>query len=203
MTNPYQVLGLTPDATDDEIKAAYRALAKKYHPDSNANNPLADLAEEKMQQINEAYDQIQAERAARANGTGAGYGAAANGSARFASIRAAMQRGNYADAEVELDSIPQSERNAEWNFLKGCLLLQRNWFTDAQKYLETACYMDPQNTEYRDTLNRVRQAANGYGRAYRAQNTRGRDDAMCDCCANLICLDCLCEMMGGDLISCC
>ena len=62
MTDPYKVLGVSPNASDDEIKAAYRQLAKKYHPDNYANNPLADLAEEKMREINEAYDMIQSKR---------------------------------------------------------------------------------------------------------------------------------------------
>ena len=198
MNNPYRVLGLTPDATDDEIKEAYRTLAKKYHPDNYVNNPLADLAEEKMKQLNEAYDQIQAKRAGRAGGrSGDGYTAS-----RFAEIRAAMQSGRYADAEIMLDSVLQNDRDAEWNFLKGCVLLQRGWYTDAQKYLETACYMDPHNTEYRDTLSRVRQSAAEYGRTYRNQ-TGSSDNGMCDMCSTLICMDCLCECFGGDLISCC
>ena len=62
--DPYKVLGISSDATDAEVKKAYRALAKKYHPDNYVNNPLADLAAEKMKQINEAYDEIQKQRAA-------------------------------------------------------------------------------------------------------------------------------------------
>ena len=58
MNDPYKVLGVSPNATDDEIKQAYRKLAKQYHPDKYVNNPLSDLASEKMKEINEAYDRI-------------------------------------------------------------------------------------------------------------------------------------------------
>ena len=53
MSDPYKVLGVSPNATDEEIKAAYRELARKYHPDNYVNNPLGDLAAEKMKEINE------------------------------------------------------------------------------------------------------------------------------------------------------
>ena len=70
MTDPYQVLGVKPDASDDEVKRAYRELARKYHPDNYQNNPLADLAEEKMKEINEAYDAI---TRMRGGGSSGGY----------------------------------------------------------------------------------------------------------------------------------
>ena len=62
MTNPYEVLGIAPSATDEEVKKAYRELSRKYHPDSYVNNPLADLAEEKFKQVQQAYDQIMKQR---------------------------------------------------------------------------------------------------------------------------------------------
>ena len=54
--NPYDVLGVSQNASDDEVKKAYRELSRKYHPDANVDNPLADLAEEKFKEIQEAYD---------------------------------------------------------------------------------------------------------------------------------------------------
>ena len=63
MRDPYEVLGVPPTASDDEVKRAYRDLARKYHPDNYVDNPLADLAQEKMKDINEAYDTITRNRA--------------------------------------------------------------------------------------------------------------------------------------------
>jgi curved DNA-binding protein CbpA len=67
MNDPYVVLGVSKNATDDEIKEAYRSLARKYHPDNYVDNPLSDLASEKMKEINDAYDAIMNERVCYAN----------------------------------------------------------------------------------------------------------------------------------------
>ena len=72
MTDPYKVLNIPSTATDEEVKKAYRELARKYHPDNYHDNPLADLAQEKMKEINEAYDTIQRQRQGRGSG-GGGY----------------------------------------------------------------------------------------------------------------------------------
>ena len=72
--DPYKVLGVTPQTSDDDVKRAYRELARKYHPDNYINNPLADLAEARMKEINEAYDMIMNERAGKSAGGGQQYG---------------------------------------------------------------------------------------------------------------------------------
>ena len=72
MSDPYSVLGVSPNASDEEIKKAYRELARKYHPDNYQNNPLADLAEEKMKEVNEGYDAINKMRSGRSHSGGGG-----------------------------------------------------------------------------------------------------------------------------------
>jgi len=73
VTDPYQVLGISPNATDDEVKKAYKELSRKYHPDSYANNPLADLAEDKFKEVQAAYTQIMNSRANGGRGYSQGY----------------------------------------------------------------------------------------------------------------------------------
>lgn len=210
MTDPYQILGVGPNATDDEVKAAYREMAHKYHPDNYANNPLADLASEKMKEINEAYDAITAQRKSGAgyNGGSSG-GGAYNGAAssQFADIRRMIQSGRSEDAAELLDGIPAARRDAEWYFLKGSVLYSRGWLDQAYRNMSQAVSMAPQNPEYRAAMNQMSwQRNNGTNQT---QQYRGaQPPAMggcngCDMCQSLICADCCCECMGGDLINCC
>ncbi|MBQ7821955.1 MAG: J domain-containing protein [Clostridia bacterium] len=198
MKDPYKVLNVPRTATDDEIKKAYRELARKYHPDNYAGNPLADLVQEKMKEVNEAYDQIQRERASGSRGGASSAGSGTNSG--FVHIRSMINMGRYSEAELMIDAVAQSDRNAEWNYLKGVVLIKRGWYIDAQKYLEAACYMDPDNAEYKNALNNLRNTAASYGGGYRSSSG---SVSPCDICMNLICADCLCECCGGDLIPCC
>lgn len=200
MNDPYSVLGVSKNATDDEIKQAYRELARKYHPDNYVNNPLSDLVEEKMKEINEAYDRIRKERSESSYSYSSGGNSSAY-SGEFINIRDLINANRLSEAETLLDAIPYNVRNGEWNYLKGCILEKKGWYFDAQKFFETACYIDPDNKEYRDALHRIRANANSFGGYRQANNNSGC--SMCDICSALICADCCCECMGGDLIRCC
>ena len=211
MRDPYSILGIAKSASDEEVKAAYRELARKYHPDNYTDdNPLKELAEEKMQEINAAYDEIQRMRASKnysqsnnANSDGFSYTGSSTGV--YADIRRKINAKRFADAERDLFAIPENERFAEWHYLCSIILMQRGRVNDAMRELEIACNMDPSNVEYQKAKEMFNNTANGYGSTYYGggyARPRSSSDDACNCCANLVCLDCLCEMCGGDLIRC-
>lgn len=202
MLNPYDVLEINRDATDEEVKKAYRELAKKYHPDNFKDNPLADLASEKMKTINEAYDEIQKERASGSprQGNGSYYN-----SSNFPRVRELIKSRRFSEAEIILDAVGSNERNAEWFYLKGVLMSERGWFFDAQKNFETAYNSEPGNNEYRDAFYSIKNKSNNFysNGGYNTAKNNNAGCSGCDMCTGLLCADCLCECCGGDLIRCC
>ncbi len=201
MKDPYEVLGISKNATDDEVKAAYRELARKYHPDNYADNPLSDLAGEKMKEINEAYDKIMNSRRS-GHGAKSGYTDYNSGAASsFPEVRTLINQGRLEQAQEVLDGVPPQSRDAEWYFLNGTVLYRRGWFDQAFTSFATASRMDPSNPEYR---NAVQNAARQQGRQHNPYRSYGSSScSTCDVCQGLICADCCCECMGGDLIPCC
>ena len=211
MTDPYKILGVPPTATDDEVKKAYLALARKYHPDKYTNTDLADLASEKMKEVNAAYEEIQniRQRGGSTSGSQGAYNqntysqngySSQGGNAAFAEIRRLINAGYVDEAEKRLLAMGISERNAEWKFLMGCVSVRKMRFADAEMHFNNACNEEPYNTEYRMARDSLRNRTAGYGGSYRTGNIGGNG---CDCCTSLLCADCCCECMGGDLIGCC
>lgn len=201
MNDPYEVLGVKPGASEAEIKAAYKALVKKYHPDKYQNNPLADLAEEKLQQINEAYDQIMKNRSAssykrKAYGNPSGYGGYGgasydyggtysyggaaggygNASPKYQEIRRALDMGDLERAEQLLVNI--ADHDAEWFFLSGVLSFKKGWVDDGLSNVREAMNMDPANEEYQ----RIYQQMAVGGRMYAGRSDVGGYDMGADPC---------------------
>lgn len=206
MSDPYSILGVSPQATDDEIKKAYRDLARKYHPDNYHDNPLADLAQEKMKEINEAYELIQKQR----EGGSTSYGSqrayqntqrtSYTGSPQYSQIRNLINANRLEQAEMMLNGMPNHD--AEWNYLMGSVFWRRGWMDEAGRYFRTAAAMQPNNPEYRNAVNYMHRNNSAY--AHSGFNTSQlSQQQMCNCCSNAILADCCCEMMGGDLIPCC
>ena len=193
MNDPYKVLGVSPDASDDEIKRAYRELARKYHPDNYQDNPLADLAEEKMKEVNEAYEALTKMR------SGGGYQSGSyasggyqyqqqsySGNQTYARIRQMINAGDLNGAEQLL--MESGPRNAEYYFLAGSIAYRRGWLDEARQNYNMACQMDPNNMEYRRAAGMMNQG----GYAYRPGNMSAQQCDSCDICTTMMCLNCLC-----------
>ena len=226
MNDPYKVLGVPQNATEAQIKEAYRELAKKYHPDKYVNNPLADLAAEKMREINEAYDTL-----TKNKGTGSQYTGGANNSnyggygntGKYGNYGGFGGYGNYSgygsqnsnganSAEyvkvrslINQNMLDEAERllsnisvrNAQWHYLMGLICQKRGWYDKAYQQFARAVNLEPYNMEYRSAYNAMNNAQGAY-----TQNSAGygynTPSAMCcDTCQTLMCLNCLCDMCGG------
>lgn len=189
MKDPYSVLGVSQSASDEEIKKAYRELARKYHPDNYQNNPLADLAEEKMKEINEAYDVITKQRAGGGyqSGVGSSYGGYQQRSytadPTFSRIRSMINAGNLSGAESLLHEIPQ--KSGEWYFLMGSIAYRKGWLDEALQNYRLAVQMEPNNMEYRQALAMMQQHG-----GYNPYSGYGSSD-QCDPCSAYMCISCL------------
>ncbi|MBB2183351.1 J domain-containing protein [Lachnospiraceae bacterium MD1] len=207
ISDPYKVLEVSPNASNDEIKKAYRELSRKYHPDSYVDNPLSELAEEKFKEVQEAYDQIMKERENGGYGYSSGtssyhqsyqYGGGQEESAEMNMVYTYLNERNYIEALKLLARIPL--RTARWYYYSAVANAGIGNNIMAFDHARQAVNMDPGNPEYRNLLNQLEWQSKRY------QNTRynsGSGPNIGNLCCDLWCADTLCECMGGDLISCC
>jgi hypothetical protein len=160
------------------------------------------MAGEKMKEINAAYDEIQKIRAGKAPGGQSAYGQNPYGqnpygqyqggsSNPYITARQLINLRRVAEAAQVLSTIPEGERGAEWYFLMGCVAVSRGHYVDAQQFFDTACGMDPENPEYRNAQERLRNRGNGFGSG---QGSMGGGCSCCDICTAFMCADCCCDM---------
>lgn len=208
MRNPYEILGIREGASVEEIRKAYKELVRKYHPDQYRNNPLSDLAEEKLKEINEAYDYLMKKMESGRGSSGRQQEEARYGNNRentdrglYDQVRIYVNMGNTAAAEEILNRI--SFRGGEWYYLRGLIFMRRGWYNEAVTCLKTAVDMEPTNFEFRDALARVMNANRQYQSTVYDRRGYSTGPDLCTLCQCMICTDCCCECMGGDFIRCC
>ena len=200
VNNPYEVLGVPRNASNDEVKKAYRQLCKKYHPDSYVDNPLADLAEEKFKEVQAAYEQIMKER------EGGGYSYSTSGqtqssSQETAELQAARNYINNRRFHEALNVLSNiGNRNAMWYYYSAIANMGIGNNLVAVDHAKQAAAMEPNNMEYVNFANQMQFRGQQYqnmGYGYGRQSF-GTGNLCCD----LWCMDTMCECMGGDLCSC-
>ena len=218
--DPYQILGVDRDATDEEIKRAYRRLAKQYHPDAN---PGDEYAAKKMQEINDAYDRIknperyQGGASQSSNPYGQSYGGYG-----YAPFRGYYQRQSYhqkyADSHLQaaynyilyrryreaLNVLEQFEgaKNAAWYYLSALANHGLGNQVTALEHMRKAVSMEPDNQEYLNALDRMEHGGDTYRR--QAGNFRGFDLGMNPCTTLCLCMLCnrLCPGLGYWFLCC-
>ncbi len=207
MRDPYQVLGVSPGASDDEIKKAYRALSRRYHPDANIDNPNREAAEERFKEVQQAYDQIMKEKQQgggygyRSYGGGGGYGGygGSRGQTEDPRLMAAanyLANRRYAEALHALNDIPFGERRARWYYFSAIANQGVGNNIIAREHAGRAVEMEPSSMEYRQLLQHLEfggtwytHMGSGYARPYSSVGSW----CLSMLCLNLLCNGCCCR----------
>ena len=207
MTDPYQVLGVSRDASKEEIKKVYRKLSKKYHPDANINNPNKDQCEEKFKEIQQAYQAIMKEK----NG-GTSYNSYGGysynqggynqnfGQEEDVRLRAALNyfnNGYYKEARNVLDDI--DNRTSKWYYYSANVSYKLGNNIKALEEANIALRMEPNNLQYQRLVDILENGGTWYTHQQTTYGYPGGGinsscfqccmlNIMCNCCLN----GCLC-----------
>jgi len=184
MRDPYEVLGVRKGASKEEIKRAYLELVKKYHPDKFADNPLKELAEEKLKEINEAYNILMNDGNSYANENTYNFD--------YQQIRELILRGRFIEAENILRQNQKDE--SEWYYLMGMVCERKGWAHEAYKYYQNAYRKNPYNMEYRVAKERFENNSRNYEWSAWNRGYQRRDDCdVCSICQIIMCWECCCD----------
>ncbi len=190
MKDPYEILGVRHGATKEEIRDAYRELIKKYHPDKFRDNPdMKNLAEEKVKEINEAYNYL-LDHVDDPSSSSSG-----NGDQEiFAQVRQKIEANDLYGAEDLLVKV-SDKSNPEWYFLSGLIYFRQGWYDKAENYLKYAHEARPENREYEEEYKRLLRSSRGFSAPMNNPNQgMGNEATTClSCCAALACMDICCH----------
>lgn len=206
--NPFVILGVDENATQAEVQEAYERLKNEYRQEIHVEGDGGKRAAKKLSELEDAYREVMERLSSGAEVKGI-----------YEHVVALLKAKKIDEAQAALDKI--SERDADWHYYQSAVYHAKGWYYEAKAQLDMAINMDPQNEKYKETMERMKQhdassygetsggAASGAnaGRAgYDTYEEMGRSRPRVDgsdCCMSLLCADCCCECMGGDLIRCC
>ena len=196
MKEYYEILGLNEDATDEEIRVAYRTLKEKYREERFMEGEKGNQAAKKLTQVETAYSEITAYRSR--------FDEVNRDKANFTAVENFIKQGKISEAQEELDNY--SERNAEWHYLQSVIFYKKNWTNESKKQLEIAMNMEPSNSKYSDAYKKLKEKIEFTEKQFKSGNAdfSGQEQQQtqnmggcCDMCASMICINLLCNCCCG------
>ena len=194
--NPFVILKVSENATQQEVYEAYAELKEKYSNDRFLEGEKGKEAAKKLSEVEEAYAEAMEILKNRSfiEDTGSMYGG----------IAKLIKEGKLNEAQDRLDDM--TVRDAEWHYYQAGIYHAKNWLNESKAQLEIAISMEPSNTKYKETLDKLLKKMNGQG-AYsesRSGYERNREDmsnaggcTCCDFCLGFLCADACCNCLGG------
>ena len=209
--DPYLTLGIERGASQEEVEKAYKTLRAKYSDLKFEEGEVGANAAKMLGKLDMAYEDCLMDIKDREN--------VKNYGSSYGEIDSLIKEKKYEEAQTLLDKC--EVRDAEWHYMEAQIFYKRQWHSEAKAQLEIACDLDPSNEKYKSTLDRLervmnrpkdaefnsergqRQSRAGYANPNSSDFADNGTDACCNACSTLLCADCCCECMGGDLIPCC